>query len=314
MNSIKSHVKSGFAALLVVILSFGSLPAPQVHAQDIFASSAVRKVIEARRVIRGLGALSLDTLALVRYIGTNASGGTVTVAAGGNITFAQGPVGSSTADASVTCGGGGNGVIVVANAACDTIGEVADVLNATTNWRFIPLESLRSDSSNDTFKVLSETAANTIDGLGLLGDNAVSFKTTLLMNSDDARSMKFYLDSRTRQGTAMRANPFGAPAGQPSAGAGQNPILLLFRSVSTYASGTSTLEIHCVQVTNVAATSGSSETVSTYATAAGATTVATTLDFTPYGLGCPVGQKMLVRINNSAALSASSIYAAGLVY
>lgn len=296
---MNSRIKRFVALSLALALAFVTVP---VESQDVF-NSAVRRVAEAKRVLRGIGAVSTEVPIIVRYVGTNANGGTVAVAAGGDLTFSQGAVGSSTADATVKCpSGGSSGVIDVSDTACDTLGEVVDILNATSNWRAVILEGLRADSSNNTLITLSETAANTIDGLGLLHDGTVSFKGTILVNSDDARSMKFYVDPTRRQGTGIKAKPF----------AGQSAIALLLRSTSTYGSGTSSLEVICVDVTNGA--TGASETSTKYVTAAGATTVATTLDFTPYGLGCPVGQKMLWRTNNSEAMTVFTGYAAGLVY
>lgn len=284
---MKTLRKFGLLAVLAALFATPAL------AQDYY-SWVAQQVFRGNNVGGYVSAISTHTALLVRYVGATANGGTVTVAAGGNLTFAQGPVGSSTADASVTCGAGGNGVIVVANAACDTLGEVVDVLNATTNWRAVILDGLRSESSNDTLAVLAETAANSIQGLGLLGDTAVSFD--VVYAATPYRTIDAYLDGTNQ---LMVKSPYNGSAA------------LMFKAIttSTYGSGTSTFEVFsCNERYRTNASTAGVETCTTIWTEAnGATTVAKTFDFGGYGLRTKNDGKLVIRLNNSAANTVSTM-------
>lgn len=287
----RSFIVGVVAALLV---SF----APSAHAQIDPFGAAINRIVKGNPVLIGVGADDTDEALLIKYVGTNANGGTVTVAANGNITLAQGAVGSSTADASVTCGAGGNGVIVVANAACDTFGEVVDVINATSNWRAVIIDGLRSDSSNDTLNALSETAANSQDGLLLKWDTDVAKTSSRLVAPPEARKFGFYFVNRKD----FVANPF----------AQLKTILFLAKMVSTYASGTSVWSLNCAVPVYKAA--GQESNVTSYSANSAATTVEKVFDFSGFGLMCPQGARMVSRLTNSAAMASTAHFVAGLQF
>lgn len=133
---------------------------------------------------------------LIRYIGDNPDGGTVTVAAGGDITLKTGPVATSTADVTTECpfSGGLGGVIDVSDDACSTLGEVVDAINASPNWVAVIQDGRRSDSSNNTLAALSETSAATPAGLALAGDGAVSLKSVIALVPFDRNDIRPYLN------------------------------------------------------------------------------------------------------------------------
>lgn len=253
-------------------------------------------------------AVSTHVPILIKYIGTNANGGTVAVAAGGSITLSTGPVGSSAVSTATECpiSGALGGVIDVTNAACDTWGEVVDAINGkcstcvTTEWRAVLLDALRSDSSNDTAATLSEAAANSADGLGLLGDTAVTFDVQRAAVPREFRSIKAYLQPGTN---VFLQKPF----------ANYRTVLTKCIETSTYGSGSSTFEI-IGDVQTYSLTQPTATETSLWSQAGGATTVATTVDFQPGNLWSDVGEKVIVRINNSAAMTAPNLTCSGTTF
>lgn len=296
-------------SLIAAILTLTAVPVIQAQGP---ADAARNRFFLGEGVIGGLSAVSTQAQVLVQYTGSNANGGTVTVAAGGDITFSEGAVGSSAVDttmecdASIAASGSRNGIydLSTPNAACDTLGEVVDLINSQgSNWLAVILHGRRSDPTDNVFITLSETAANSVDGLGLLSDGTTLFKATRAVLPAAALKMPFYKVGIGRTVRALKANPFE----------GMTALLYSITATSTYGSGTSAHEIHCVAVTN-SLTAGS-EVVTSYTKAAGATTVENT--WTPneaFGVACPKGQKMLTRTANSAEMTASTLYHAGHVY
>ena len=280
------------------IAVFATAPA---RAQDSYGA-AVSKMINGDWVLKGNGAISTEPAIVIRYIGLT-PGGTVTVAAGGAVTLSTGPVGASAVDTTVECPRAAPyaGVFDVTNAACDTLGELVDAINFSANWRAAIVNGLRLDSSNDTLAVLAETAANGVDGLGLLYDGAVGFNSSLVIAHPDVRKIGFYTQGPANS-TVLKTNPF----------AGLKPILFEMNGTSTYGAGTSAMEIHCLAITQAVGGNAGTEVDTVYAAPSAATTVNIRYAY-GLGMGCPVGQKMLVRIHNSAAMTAAILYAAGVV-
>lgn len=295
----------------VLVLTLAPLTVP-VEAQG--PDSARVRYLNGEGVLRGISAVSTEAQVLIRYTGTNANGGTVTVAAGGDITFSQGAVGSSAVDATMECDasiaatGARNGIYDLSTpaAACDTLGEVVDLINNQgTNWLAVIVHGQRTDATDNVFITLSEAAANNVDGLGLLVDGTTLFKATQAVLPFAATKMGFYVAGScgtVRTCRTLKANPFE----------GLTPVLFALVGTTTYGSGTSTQQIHCEAVTHSIRTG--SAVVTTISRAAGATTVETTWSPSSYGVSCPVGQKMLARVSNSAAMTAATLYIAGHVY
>lgn len=281
--------------LLALALLASPLLAPQVQAQSIYDGMANAEIVGG-----ALTAVSTEVPIVVRYIGNTVGGGVsgkVAVdASTGDITFTSGAYGSEAADTTLECpvSGALGGVIDVSNSACDTLGEVVDIINASTNWRAVILDGLRSDSSDNTLITLSATNANAIAGLGLLHDSTVSFKSTIAMVT--GRNISDYM---TPSGV-LNPNPF----------ARQRAVFLLGNETTTFGSGTSTYQIFsCLESY---ATTGGSETCTTlYAAPAGDTTVNAAFNYLPYGITAKKGEKLIARVLNSAAMSAAVHYAYG---
>lgn len=303
------------AGMLVILTLVATVPITPSYAQTP-SSLAQERFLKGEGVLRGITAISTEPQILIRYTGTNANGGTVTVAAGGDITFSQGAVGASVADATMECDasiaatGSRNGIydLSTPNAACDTLGEVVDLINSQgTNWLAVIVNGLRSDSTDNVFITLSETAANSVDGLGLLVDGTVLLTATQAIVPAAALKMPFYVGggcATLRTCRTLKANPF----------AGLTTLVYSMTAKNT-STGTLTHNLHCVAVTNSILSTGGREVVTTYNKASGATTVEDT--WTPnstFGVACPVGQKMIARTTMTTDHTAAVLFVAGHVF
>lgn len=296
MNHIKKFLAVAVISAIVVSLPLSFAPA---HAQG--NGGTLASFIGNPRVswiTRGVGADDLDVPLLVKYVGTSASGKVEVTVTTGDITFTSGASGSEAADTSLECpvSGALGGIIDVSNAACDTMGEVADIINASTNWRAVILDGVRADSSNAALVTMAATAANRPDGLELKRDTSQIFLSRVLVAPPEARKMTFYLKDRS----TLIENPFQQ----------LTTVLFNHQSVSTYGSGTSNIEYYCSLVSHKAA---GAETTTSYVTPAGATTVASSLNY-PFGMGCPVGWRLVSAVTNSAAMSSSKHYVGGIQF
>jgi len=158
-----------------------------VAVSPITQSVSAQVVADARPVLaisNAYSAVSTDVAIQVKYIGATAPGATTTVAvaAGGDLTFNVAGAG----DVSVRCPFGGTaGVIDVSDAACNTFGEVLDVINRSANWVAFPTAVLRADSSDNTLITLVASADVTkAQGLGLLRDTTIALNATIRLKTD----------------------------------------------------------------------------------------------------------------------------------
>jgi hypothetical protein len=271
---------------ILILLAALALAAPAAAQSDYMITNGVQV---------GQGTTSLNafyTPLLVKYVGTAATHTrpTVAVAAGGDIAFTYD---GSSADEDVICPSGGTGgTIDVSDGDCDTLGEVVDIINATDNWRAMILDGLRTDSSNNTLSTLAATVASS--GLSLYGDSAVNFDVKLALT------------------TKRDINQFMTPDGRwtPSAFTGTLPVLLYWNMTSTYGSGTSAISVYSVD----AQLANGAEVVTTlYSEAGGATTAANEQEWRNGFIG-KRGEKMLIELNNSAAMSAVAFYVNALEF
>lgn len=297
------------AGLIAAVLTI-SVPTTRVWASDQFEWLAAR-MLSGEAASGFNSAISTHTSLIVGYTGGTAASpsGLVAVAAGGAITFTQGAAGSEAATTEFECpvSGALGGVIDVTNAACDTLGEVCDVINgsgtgstytANTSWRCVILDGLYADSSNDTLVTISATQAARPDGLALLGDTAVSFDVARALLPAYMRSLDWYVDGSPLK--QLKPRPFE----------GLRSHLFKTIATSTYGSGTSTIEVSSVRDVFNRTQYGQklTETATTiWSQAGGATTVAGTADFTPLGLQGETDAKIVVKLNNSAANTVTTL-------
>jgi hypothetical protein len=314
---MKMNPKKFVAYVLVILTLMGTVPIVSNANAQTPASLAQERFLNGEGVLGGFSAVSTSPQILLRYTGTFATGGTVTVSAGGDITFSQGPVGSSAVDATMECdasiaaSGSRSGIydLSTPDVACDTLGEVVDKINSQgSNWLAVIVHGLRSDATDNVFITLSETAANSVDGVGLLADGTTLFKQRRALIPFAATKMGFYVAgscATVRTCRTLKENPFAA----------LTTLFYSLTSASTYGSGTSAQQVNCVAVRNSILSTGGGETVTTISRAAGATTVESTWSpNSSFGVACPIGQKMVAEVANSAAMSASYIYVAGHVF
>ena len=294
------------AALLATV---PLVPVQPATAQDAYAYT-LNKVIGSYPV----GHLNASTTAgsvamIVKYVGTAQASGRVTVAAGGDLTFEVGASGSETGDTTVECplSAPYAGVFTVANASCDTLGEVVDLLNASHNWRAVLIDGMRGDSSNNTIATIGATAATGADGLALYFDVPVAlFDSKAILPNEYRNSIKPYLTGVN--GTQLVANPYK----------GLRPAL--FRDVVTWTgTGTPLQYVYSVAVTNkagvsVTAPAGSTEVVSTYFGAGlAASGTEKIFDYSPYGIWGRSGEKMISRTGPATTMTAINHGSYGIV-
>lgn len=237
---------------------------------------------------------------IVYYVGSSESG-KVAVAAGGDLTFTEGVESSEAAVDDFECpvSGGLGGVIDVSDAACNTIGEVMNIVNVSgSGFRIVPVDSLLSDSSNDTLVTFSAAQVNSEKGLAVNIDTDVAFLASIALTAapDDASGMLEPVSGK------LVANPY----------LGQRAVLFSANGTSTYASGTSTWQVLSVKPNYKVGTS--SETVTTlYTQPAGATTANNVLTLPSLGLIGRHDEKLILRISNSAAAATTTINANAIV-
>ena len=89
------------------------------------------------------------------------------------LVFVSGLAGAEAAEALIQCGAT-PGTIDLTAAACDTIGEVVDIINASTSdrWKAVNWASLRTDSTNDKFIAAASASANARTGLQVVYDTS----------------------------------------------------------------------------------------------------------------------------------------------
>lgn len=303
-----------FLGLAVVSLALLPLLAGPAATSDAYVDLSIYGHMESIVPVSGaLGADDTDVALIVQHVGDDAVSGTVTVAANGDITFKTGASGSEAADDAFECpvSGALGGVIDVSDSACDTIGEVVDTINGTctgcdsTEWRAVWLDAERTDSSNDSLLAMSETAATAVNGLNLVWDtDTVGFRSSIALTP--YRTMPAYLEGFGVSGqNRFQKNPF----------INQWAAFLVSNATSTYGTGSSNYRIKSCAVTLLSNGSNSSETCTTlYSVAGGATTANKVFDFTPYGILGRKNEKLLVRLENSAAMASTAHYAYGLTW
>lgn len=118
------------------------------------------------------------TAALVRYVGSTAGLPTVAVdATTGDLTFQLAAAAVDEFECPVS--GALGGIIDVSDAACDTFGEVVNVINASDSWRIVLVSSLASDLSTNAIFTLSATDASGPAGVRLFRDETVASATSV---------------------------------------------------------------------------------------------------------------------------------------
>jgi len=286
-----------FVILMAALLALALFPTAPIHAQS-FAN-----VPSPNFIPFGAGITADDTTVAmyVKYVGSSPGASTdIAVAANGDMTFRKGAVAVDEFECPVS--GGLGGVIVVANAACDTMGEVADVINKSTSWRAALVGALRGDSSNDTLLTISATDATARTGLALKFDTDVAKIVSFAFLPNSNGICQFIACPGSSAPGGMYPNPF----------AGYQGAVALARATSTYGSGASAIKFYSVAITQGG--SGAETATTLWSIAGGNTTVEKLLDYSETPIYGKQGEKLLVRVENTAAMATVSLQVYGAIY
>ena len=251
-------------------------------------------------VTQYVSADDVSAVILVKYVGSGTSA-TVASTSTANLTFQVAAAAYTGFECPVS--GALGGIIDVTNAACNTIGEVVDVINGnctgcSSDFRAVIVDGLRTDSSA-TLLTVGATQATTAKGVVIPNDTSASFavgETRAMIPAGCRDNIQCFLGPTGK----LLENPFG----------GTQTILNYVIGLSTYGSGTSVLNVYSVKQSNKTA---GAETVTTlWSEAMGDT--ATSKSFTQFQYVPVIGlphEKLIVRVTNSAAQASVSLLASG---
>jgi hypothetical protein len=261
-----------------------------------------------------LGAVSTDVAILVKYVGVSPAGGNITVAAGGDISLFTGVAGSGTVDLTTECpvSGALGGIIDVSDAACNTVGEVVDAINASPNWRAVLVDSLRSDNADNTFITAANQSASNAKGVALLRDTTIALNTSIALIPNEMRTdIRPWLN---KQGLELNPNPFA-----------DSQTYFQYANETFTGTGADTYSVRSVLLSNkptgpaaastAASIVGSStETVTVlFSTPGGGTTVNSTFDFRASPLIGRRGEKLMARLTAGTTYTAAVHSASGVI-
>ena len=291
----------GLWATAAILGLLALAPAKPVQAQS---SLYLDRLYTTNTVSAYISADDLDVAAIFVYVGPNVSG-LFTATNATTLTLTSGAAGGEAADTSIECplAAPYGGVLDVSNAACDTAGELADIVNSTagSNWRMIILDGYRTDVLNARVQANAARQAKNDEGAALNWDTSTAFIATRALVPPGYRVAKPYLDASKR----LVDKPF----------LGTRTIFLNADETSTYGSGNSFFEVTQVLVDNTPSTGKGSETQSRLIDkAGGATTVSKPFDYILNGLPADKDYKVVLRIRNSAAASAVALSSSGLFF
>ena len=276
------------AIVLALAASFASAQAPP----SPFRGTLVRPVFSAVSVD------DTDAMMIIKYVGDQSSAATVTITtATALIAFLRAGIADTTINTGATCGAV-VGTIDGTDGDCNTVGEIVDMINASGNWRAMPLDSLRSDAT--TANIMNTTAscnAKQPAGCPVPRDTngaTLWHFTRALTSCRDASCLWPGLGASTQQ------NPWK----------GTYTVLWNWYYRTSYGGGTSVVRIYSV----VPSSAGGGETVATlWAGTAGATNTFQTLGPTvwPYGLIGPPDAKLVLRVIDDQTMTVTEGYAYG---
>jgi hypothetical protein len=281
----KSSIVSNIGPLLLIAaLALTGLPS----VETVSAQTAGFRFNSPQ--VAAVSAVDTDTAFVIRYVGGVAGTNTIAYSAP-NLNFVVGGV----ADAGITGCGATPGSLDVSNAACNSFLEILNIVNNSANWRMALVDVLGSDVSTSNIVTLGATDANPIAGVPVLWKSSASFQQGRALVACRTYDCLSYGGGKN----VFATNPYRGYVG----------AVKFINIATTYASGTSTIKVYSVKPGGVQG--AQFETVKTlYSVAGGATTVAKVLgppDLGSDGLFGDKDSKIIVRVENSAALSAPAI-------
>jgi hypothetical protein len=153
---------------------------------------------------------------------------------------------------------------------------------------------------------LADTSATPVAGLAINWDTTTAFDYTRALVPASYRLMTAYLPPAAR-------GPNGVVQVRPNIYGDTRTGFFIGNATSTYGSGTSAFTLIAVDVGPMNSSNSWSESTTTlYSEAGGATTANAVFDdMNDIGIFTPRGQKLLARLDNSAAMSAVAFRAFG---
>lgn len=229
-----------------------------------------------------LAADNTDKVLVIKYLGS-ATTASVAVAAAGDLTFLAG--GAAVTEFECPVAGALGGVITVSDGACNSLGEVADVINASTNWRAYILDGFRADAIDaNSFLAAAAADANSKAGAPIYRETATALKSV--------RTLTHCRDfSCLAPAGAIPVNPMN----------NRYQVLQNINVKSTYGGGTSVINIYTRKRTKNGET-----TALVWTEAGGNTTVynATGASDWPNGLISGPGEELVIAVVNDNSMSA----------
>lgn len=301
---ITGHDRGIFLAMAVALVGWFSMATVTVSAQD---TALFTKYLlgDTAQLAYSHATQWDDPALLIKYNPGSAAltkpSGTVQVTTT-TLLFKSGLAGAEAADSLVTCPSGGTaGTILLTDAACDTIGEVVDIVNASTSdrWKAVNYASFRTDSTNDKFVAAAAASANTQVGLRVKFD---TFKTL------------FFGSVLSPDGINPTIAPF------LSSNFALYPIPQMYsnnRAVLLYADVALTGTTPNFQIWSVLPSfsdSGSSEVKTQIFDKRIVTATVTPITFGSLGLLARKGEKMLIRTIATTSAAAPYLFAHGSVF
>lgn len=173
----------------------------------------------------------------IKFIGTVATGSArVDIEADGNLEFYAD---DGTADTNVST----DGVIDVSGAAEDTLGEVLDIINATDDWRAIPVDYLPSMSINNI--LTSSTSLQAGSDISEEAGHAYYYNTADIDTIALSIGPEYTVDEQLSVSNDDLLNRRSKPAGNPLGYTWQNELIYA-TATATYTSGAPDLQVYAV--------------------------------------------------------------------
>jgi hypothetical protein len=198
-------------------------------------------VVNTEPLSASITAADTDVALVIKYNGTTTDP-SVAVEADGNLTFLVGDAAYTGFECPVS--GALGGIIDVSNAACDTLGEVVDIINAdqSDNSGFLAVigAGLRSYSSNDSFLAdADDTDVSRPQGEVVLWDSSVLDDSGVVLVTQGLTQNQYGLDvfgtAGNQETVRLPKNPFD----------GTDSVLLYADERITNAGTIGDFEIHC---------------------------------------------------------------------
>lgn len=297
-------------AVTVAVAALAALPAMAVsQASSIFGVKV--QPFEAVPLGASITAADTDVALIIKYNGTTADP-SIAVEADGNLTFLVGDAAYTGFECPVS--GALGGIIDVSDAACDTLGEVVDIINAdqSDNSGFMAVigAGLRSYSSNDSFLAdADDTDVSRPQGEVVFWDSSVLDDSGIVLVTQGYTQAQAGFDAF---GTGVIPERVRLPRNPH---AGSDSVLLYADERITNAGTIGDFEIHCTVESYLQSGGSEVDTILYRETGAATTALGQANEFlNAGGLMCRDGKLWATILASGADSSAVAMLAYGYRY